>query len=148
MIGVEDRDGQGCPVDHDYPPFVRLDFGDGSSALALYQWEAAARDVGATSEGSAFRGVSFRSIVAANDAVDEVLGKAVAAGGRVTTEAAGGRVTTEAAGGRVTTEAVGGRVTTEAVGPRGGIPGFPRPPTATSGRSHRARRTATPRRTP
>jgi hypothetical protein len=139
MIGVEDRDGQGCPVDHDYPPFVRLDFGDGSSALALYQWEAAARDVGATSEGSAFRGVSFRSIVAANDAVDEVLGKAVAAGGRVTTEAAGGRVTTEA---------VGGRVTTEAVGPRGGIPGFPRPPTATSGRSHRARRTATPRRTP
>ena len=47
------------------------------------QWDAAAQDAGVSPEGSGFRGVSFHFIVASSDAVDEVIGKAVAAGGAV-----------------------------------------------------------------
>ena len=51
--------------------------------MALYEWEAAAQDAGVSSEGSGFRGVSFHYIVPSSEAVDEVIGKAVAAGGGV-----------------------------------------------------------------
>ena len=96
MIGVEDLarskrfygEGLGCTIDHDYPNFVSFNLGDGSSSLALYEREAAAQDAGVSPEGSGFRGVSFHFIVASNDAVDEVLGKAVTAGGGVVKEAA------------------------------------------------------------
>ncbi len=96
MIGVEDLarskrfygEGLGCTIDHDYPNFVSFNLGDGSSSLALYEREAAAHDAGVSAEGSGFRGVSFHFIVASNDAVDEVLGKAVTAGGGVVKEAA------------------------------------------------------------
>ena len=89
MIGVEDLarskkfygEGLGCTIDQDYPSFVSFNLGDGSSSLALYEWEAAAQDAGVSSEGSGFRGVSFHFIVASREAVDEVMGKAVAAGG-------------------------------------------------------------------
>ena len=40
------------------------------------------------SEGSGFRGVSFHFIVQSREAVDEVMGNAVAAGGGVVKEAA------------------------------------------------------------
>ncbi len=63
--------------------------GEGSSSLALYEREAAARDAGVSSEGSGFRGVSFHFIVPSSEAVDEVMGQAVAAGGGVVKEAAG-----------------------------------------------------------
>jgi predicted lactoylglutathione lyase len=96
MIGVEDLarskkfygEGLGCTTDKDYPGFVSFDLGDGSSSLALYQWEAAAQDAGVPSEGSGFRGVSVHYIVHSSEAVDEVMGKAVAAGGGVVKEAA------------------------------------------------------------
>jgi catechol 2,3-dioxygenase-like lactoylglutathione lyase family enzyme len=99
MIGVENLarskrfygEGLGCTVDQDYPNFVSFNLGDGSSSLALYEWEAAAQDAGVSSEGSGFRGVSFHFIVASREAVDEVMGNAVAAGGGVVKEAAATR---------------------------------------------------------
>jgi len=96
MLGVDDvarskkfyAEGLGCTIDQDHPNFVSFNLGDGSSSLALYQWEAAAQDAGVSSEGSGFRGVSFHFIVASSEAVDEVMGDAVAAGGAVVREAA------------------------------------------------------------
>src|SRR5438552_18119807 len=95
MIGVEDLARSkkfygdlGCAIDQDYPSFVSFKLGDGSSTLALYEREAAAQDAGVPSEGSGFRGVSFHYIVSSNDAVDEVMANAVAAGGGVVKEAA------------------------------------------------------------
>jgi catechol 2,3-dioxygenase-like lactoylglutathione lyase family enzyme len=95
MIGVEDLarskkfygEGLGCAVDQDHPNFVSFNLGDGSSSLAIYQRESAAQDAGVSSEGSGFRGVSFHFIVPSSEAVDEVMGKAVAAGGDVVREA-------------------------------------------------------------
>jgi predicted enzyme related to lactoylglutathione lyase len=81
----------GCTINQDHPHFVSFNLGDGSSSLALYEREAAAQDAGVSSEGSGFRGVSFHFIVPSNEAVDEVLSKAVAAGGGVVKEAAAAR---------------------------------------------------------
>jgi uncharacterized protein len=67
---------------------VSFNLGDRSSSLALYQREAAARDAGVSPEGSGFRGVSFHFIVPSSNAVDEVMGNAVAAGGGVVKPAA------------------------------------------------------------
>ena len=97
MLGVEDLgrsktfygEGLGCAIDQDHPNFVSFDLGEGSSSLALYEREAAAQDAGVPSEGSGFRGVSFHFIVPTREAVDEVLGKAVTAGGAVVKEAEG-----------------------------------------------------------
>jgi catechol 2,3-dioxygenase-like lactoylglutathione lyase family enzyme len=96
MIGVQDLDrskkfyaeGLGCAIDQDYPGFVRLDLGNGSSGLALYEWGAAAADAGVPAEGSGFRGVSFHYIVDSRDVVDETIRSAAAAGGAVVKEAA------------------------------------------------------------
>jgi hypothetical protein len=96
MIGVEDLsrskkfygEGLGCTINQDYPNFVSFDLGAGSSSLALYEREAAAQDAGVSAEGSGFRGVSFHSIVQSSDQVDEIIAKAVAAGGTVVREAA------------------------------------------------------------
>jgi uncharacterized protein len=97
MIGVEDLgrsksfygDGLGCKIEQDYPNFVSFDLGDGSSSLALYEREAAAKDAGVSPEGSGFRGVSFHYIVSSKEAVDEVMTQAVAAGAGLVKEAAG-----------------------------------------------------------
>ncbi len=91
MLGVEDLvrskrfygEGLGCAIDQDHRTFVSFKLGEGSSSLALYQREAAAKDAGVSSEGSGFRGVSFHYIVASSQAVDGVMGRAVAAGGAV-----------------------------------------------------------------
>jgi catechol 2,3-dioxygenase-like lactoylglutathione lyase family enzyme len=95
MIGVEDLarskefygDGLGCTIDQDHPHFVSFNLGEGSSSLGLYQREAAAQDAGVPSEGSGFRGVSFHYIVSGSEAVDDVIGKAVAAGGSIVKKA-------------------------------------------------------------
>ena len=97
MLGVEDlarskkfyAEGLGCTLEQDYPHFVLLKLGEGSSSLALYQREAAAQDACVSSEGSGFRAVSFHYIVATREAVDEVMGQAVAAGGAVVKAAEG-----------------------------------------------------------
>jgi catechol 2,3-dioxygenase-like lactoylglutathione lyase family enzyme len=96
MLGVQDLnrskkfygDGLGCTIDQDHPTFVSFNLGDGSSSLALYQWDAAAQDAGVSPEGSGFRGVSFHFIVSSSRTVDEVLRQAEGAGGSVVKEAA------------------------------------------------------------
>ena len=95
MLGVEDlarskkfyAEGMGCAIEQDYPAFVRLSLGSGSS-LALYQREAAAADAGVSAEGSGFTGVSFHYLTESKETVDEVIASAVAAGGAVVKEAA------------------------------------------------------------
>lgn len=97
MLGVQDLarskrfygEGLGCAIDKDYPNFVSISLGDGSSSLALYQREAAAYDAGVSSEGTGFRGVSFHYIVPSSAEVDAVMEQAVAAGGGVVKAAAG-----------------------------------------------------------
>ena len=97
MVGVQDlarskkfyAEGLGCKIDKDYPGFVSLDLGDGSSSLALYEWSAAAQDAGVSPEGSGFRGVSFHYFVDSIVAVDLILASAAAAGGAIVKEAAG-----------------------------------------------------------
>ncbi len=96
MLGVQDLtrskrfygDGLGGTLDQDHPSFVSFNLGEGSSSLALYPREAAAKDAGVSPEGSGFRGVSFHYIVSSREEVDEVMGKAVAAGGGVVKQAA------------------------------------------------------------
>jgi catechol 2,3-dioxygenase-like lactoylglutathione lyase family enzyme len=96
VLGVEDLArakqfygaGLGCTIDQDYPGFVRFNLGNQSSLLGLYEREAAAREAGVSAEGSGFRGVSLHYIVSSREAVDEVMSKAVAAGGSVVKEAA------------------------------------------------------------
>jgi catechol 2,3-dioxygenase-like lactoylglutathione lyase family enzyme len=96
MLGVKDVDrakkfyveGLGCEVEQDFPGFVRCRLGDGSSALALYEWEAAAQDAGVSPEGSGFRGVSFHFIADSRDEVDEVMRTAETAGATVVKAAA------------------------------------------------------------
>jgi catechol 2,3-dioxygenase-like lactoylglutathione lyase family enzyme len=96
MLGVQDVDrakkfyvdGLACAAEQDYPGFVRCRLGEGSSSLALYEWEAAAQDAGVSPEGSGFRGVSFHFITGSREQVDEVLNRAAAAGGTVAKEAA------------------------------------------------------------
>ena len=96
MLGVEDLarsrkfygEGLGCTIDQDHPGFVSFALGEGSSSLALYPREAAAKDAGVSPEGSGFRGISFHYIVASREAVDEVIDAAAAAGGEVVKPAA------------------------------------------------------------
>jgi uncharacterized protein len=96
MLGVKDVDrakrfyaeGLGCEIDQDFPGFARCSLGDGSSDLALYEWETAAQDAGVSAEGSGFRGVSFHFITDSRDTVDEVMQTAEAAGATVVKEPA------------------------------------------------------------
>jgi uncharacterized protein len=96
LIGVQDLarskrfygEGLGCTIEQDRPNYVSFNLGDGSSSLALYQWEAAAQDAGVAPEGSGFRGVSFHFSVQSREVVDEIMKNAVAAGGGLVREAA------------------------------------------------------------
>lgn len=45
-------EGLGCMLARAFPNFVQFDLGDGSSSLALFEWDAAALDVGVPSDGS------------------------------------------------------------------------------------------------
>lgn len=90
MLGVESLDrskafyeGLGGTIEQDYPQFVRLSLGEGSSSLALYPREAAAADAGVSPEGSGFRGVSFHYIVPDGEAVEQVMKEAEVAGAEV-----------------------------------------------------------------
>ena len=91
LIGVRDLkrskqfyfEGLGCPIDKDFPAFVSFNLGDGSSALALYEWDALAGDAGVAKEGSGFRGFSLHYIVSSTKRVDEVLDQATRAGGKL-----------------------------------------------------------------
>jgi predicted lactoylglutathione lyase len=99
MLGVTDLarskkfygEGLGGTIDKDYPAFVSVSLGDGSSSLALYEREAAAQDAGVSAEGSGFTGISFHYIVTSRQTVDEVIASAVAAGGEVVKAATAGK---------------------------------------------------------
>ncbi|GAA4907461.1 putative glyoxalase superfamily protein PhnB [Nonomuraea thailandensis] len=95
MLGVQDvnrakkfyAEAMGGEIEQDHPGFVRCSLGEGSSKLALYEWQAAAQDAGVSAEGSGFRGVSFHFVTDSRQAVDEVMRTAVAAGATVVKEA-------------------------------------------------------------
>jgi uncharacterized protein len=80
-------DGLGCAIDQDYPNFVSFQLGEGSSKLGVYERDFAAADAGVPAEGSGFRGVAIHCIVETREAVDELLGKAAAAGGSIVKKA-------------------------------------------------------------
>jgi predicted lactoylglutathione lyase len=71
----------GATIEQDYPTFVSFSLGQGSSALGLYPWDAAATEAGQDPEGSGFRGVSLHCLVGEQSTVDELLKRAVDAGG-------------------------------------------------------------------
>ncbi|HLW17367.1 MAG TPA: VOC family protein [Actinomycetota bacterium] len=95
MLGVNDLDrskkfyaeGLGCEISQDYPNFVNLNLGEGSSTLALYERTAAAADAGVSPEGSGFPGITFHYIVDDHSTVDGVIKQAVAAGGSIVKDA-------------------------------------------------------------
>ncbi len=89
MLGVDSIErakkfyveGLGGGVDQDHPGFVRITLGD--SKIALYEWDAVARDAGVPSEGSGFRGFSLHYITDSREEVDQVVSAAEAAGATV-----------------------------------------------------------------
>ncbi|MFB4303644.1 VOC family protein [Actinomadura sp. NTSP31] len=99
LLGVRDMDrakrfyaeGLGCEIDKDTRHFVSFRVGEGSLRLALYEWDAAAKDAGVSPEGSGFRGASFHLNPDSREAVDETMRKAVEAGGSVVRKAAPAR---------------------------------------------------------
>ncbi|MEV0612829.1 VOC family protein [Nonomuraea sp. NPDC050404] len=95
MLGVKDLArakkfyaALGCEIDTDTRGFVSFSLGEGSPRLALYEWEAAAKDAGVSAEGSGFRGASFHFNPDSREVVDAMMRDAVAAGGSVVKEAA------------------------------------------------------------
>ena len=96
MLGVEDlarstifySEGLGCSIEQDFPAFVSLKTGEGTSSIALYERAAAAADAGVAPEGSGFPGVSLHCIVDSAAAVDALMDRAVAAGGTIVRAAA------------------------------------------------------------
>jgi catechol 2,3-dioxygenase-like lactoylglutathione lyase family enzyme len=77
-------EGLGCPVGKDHGTFVTLSLGDGSSALALYPWDALAADAGVTADSSGFRDFTLSWIAGSAAQVDVVLAAAGRAGGAIT----------------------------------------------------------------
>ena len=77
------REGLGWPVQQEDHNWVCFTLGNGSSALALYPWEALAEDANVPAEGSGFRGVTLAYNVRSEQRVDGVLAEAEGAGGEI-----------------------------------------------------------------
>jgi catechol 2,3-dioxygenase-like lactoylglutathione lyase family enzyme len=73
----------GWPIHAEEGNWVCFMLGGGSTALALYPWDALAADAGVAPEGSGFSGITFSYVVRSQDRVDEVLEEAKAAGGAI-----------------------------------------------------------------
>jgi len=76
-------DGLGWPIQQEDYNWVCFSLGNGSSALALYPWDALAADAQVSAEGSGFRGVTLAYIVRSEERVDAILAEAVRAGGSI-----------------------------------------------------------------
>ena len=77
-------DGMDAKVKQAFPGYVMMSLGEGTSTLALHEWDAEAQEAGVSPEGSGFRGVTFHFITDTRESVDEVIAKAEAAGATVT----------------------------------------------------------------
>jgi uncharacterized protein len=75
------REGLGWQIQQEQEDWVCFSLGDGSSALALYPWDALAEDAGMAPDSNGFRGVTFAYNVRSEDRVDAVLAEAERAGG-------------------------------------------------------------------
>jgi uncharacterized protein len=92
LIGVDDIDrakkfyseGLGCPVGQDHKVFVQFNLGDGTTSLGLYRWSDLEKDAGVAGENThQFRGFTLSYFVKNADAVDDLIGRAERAGGKV-----------------------------------------------------------------
>jgi catechol 2,3-dioxygenase-like lactoylglutathione lyase family enzyme len=73
----------GWPIQQEQDDWVCFLLGGGSTALALYPWDALADDARSEPEGSGFRGVTLAYVVRSHERVDEVLAEAESAGGSI-----------------------------------------------------------------
>ena len=76
-------EGLGWPIQQEDYNWVCFTLGNGSSALALYPWDALADDAGVAAEGGGFRGITLSYIVRSEERVDVVLAEAQRAGGKI-----------------------------------------------------------------
>jgi catechol 2,3-dioxygenase-like lactoylglutathione lyase family enzyme len=90
-LGVRDLDrakrfyseGLGWPIQQEDFNWVCFSLGGGSSALALYPWDALANDARVSAGGDGFRGVTFAYNVRSGERVDAILAEAERAGGKI-----------------------------------------------------------------
>ena len=73
----------GWPIHQEDFNWVCFLLGGGTTAFALYPWDALADDAGVPAEGGGFRGVTLAYVVRSDDRVDEVLTEALRAGGAI-----------------------------------------------------------------
>jgi catechol 2,3-dioxygenase-like lactoylglutathione lyase family enzyme len=76
-------EGLGWPIQQEDYNWVCFTLGNGSSALALYPWDALADDAGAAADGDGFRGITLSYIVRSEERVNSILAEAERAGGKI-----------------------------------------------------------------
>ena len=79
--------GLGWPIQQEDYNWVCFSLGGGSSAFALYPWDALAEDAKVAPEGNGFRGITLAYIVRSEGRVDAVLAEAERAGGTIAKQA-------------------------------------------------------------
>ncbi len=75
--------GLGRQIRQDEGGFVSLELGEGSSTLALYSWEALAKDAGVAANSSGFRAFTLSYIVEHGEHVDAIMDRAQRAGAKI-----------------------------------------------------------------